>query len=136
MAVGACVTNIIGNSILVPQIGCQGAAISTGISYIVFYLLRTLLGMRYYYVDFKVTRFCMLTMIVSFYAFYNTFNPFSIFSILGYFICLIAIIFLYRKTVIWMLQYGVDFIKSCTRKKVWVDEWIKEIFMAKENDEN
>ena len=57
-------------------------------------------------------------MIVSFYAFYNTFNPFSIFSILGYFICLIAIIFLYRKTVIWMLQYGVDFIKSCTRKKV------------------
>lgn len=118
VAVGACVTNIIGNSILVPQIGCQGAAISTGISYIVFYLLRTLLGMRYYYVDFKVTRFCMLTMIVSFYAFYNTFNPFSIFSILGYFICLIAIIFLYRKTVIWMLQYGVDFIKSCTRKKV------------------
>ena len=35
VASGACITNFIGNTILVPILGCKGAAISTGISYFV-----------------------------------------------------------------------------------------------------
>ena len=33
VALAACITNVIGNELLVPRLGCQGAAISTGISF-------------------------------------------------------------------------------------------------------
>lgn len=51
VAAGACIVNVLGNRMLVPAMGCQGAAISTGISYIVFFALRTYLSNRYFYVD-------------------------------------------------------------------------------------
>lgn len=105
VAVGACVTNIIGNMWLVPQLGAQGAAISTGFSYIIFYLLRTLLGRKYYYVDFRIFHFGILTIVVWLYALYNTFNRFSIYSICGYLGCLILILVLYKDTVIWIVKY-------------------------------
>ena len=110
VAVGACFTNIVGNTILVPKYGCQGAAISTGIAYIVFCLLRTILGQKYYYVDFKLKKFLFLTGVVCLYAAYNTFNPFSSSSVLGYFICLFILLVLYKDTVIWMIQYGINMI--------------------------
>lgn len=116
VAVGACATNIIGNAILVPKWGCQGAAISTGISYIVFYLLRTLLGQKYYYVDFKLARFGIITMITSLYAFYNTFVQFSICAVLGYFVCLVALVVLYKDTIRWMIKYSVELLRQMKLK--------------------
>lgn len=122
VAVGACLTNIIGNTLLVPKFGCQGAAISTGISYIVFYLLRTILGQKYYYVDFKLKKFLILTCVVCLYALYNTFVPFSGIAVLGYFICLFMLLVLYKDTVRWMIQYGIKMVyrhkKYKERKKL------------------
>lgn len=116
VAIGACVTNIIGNTILVPELGCQGAAISTGISYIVFYLLRTLLGMKYYYVDYKLPKFMLLTLIVSVYALYNTFIRFNIGSVIGYFVCLLILITLYKDVVKWIIDYGTKMIKGFLKR--------------------
>ena len=83
VALGACITNIIGNTLLVPKLGCQGAAISTGVSYIVFFTLRTTLANKYYYTDFKLSKFYLLTVATCVYAFYNTFWNFSVFSVIG-----------------------------------------------------
>lgn len=105
VALGACVTNIIGNAILVPRLGGQGAAISTGISYIVFFSLRTYLANQYYYVDFKLKKFYLLTVIVAAYAWYNTFITFNIGSVIGYLICLLALVLLYREHVRWGIEY-------------------------------
>ncbi len=88
VALGACITNIIGNTILVPELGCQGAAISTGISYIVFFSLRTFLSNKYYYTDFGLKRFYLLTLSVCLYALYNTFFKFNVWSVVGYLICI------------------------------------------------
>ena len=99
VAVGACVTNIIGNTILVPILGCQGAAISTGLSYIVFFTLRTVFAGRYYPVDFKLKRFYCYTVLVCAYALYNTFVPFNIGSVIGYVIALAMLVLLYRDVV-------------------------------------
>ena len=44
----ACATNIVGNTLLVPIMGGIGAAISTGLSYIVFFAMRTILSNRYF----------------------------------------------------------------------------------------
>lgn len=116
VAVGACVTNIIGNTILVPKLGCQGAAISTGLSYIVFFALRTVLSNRYFYVDYKLKRFFLLTGIVVIYAFYNTFIAFNIGSIVGYVVCLGALVLLYKNTIVWGVGYLKEFAVKILKK--------------------
>lgn len=117
VAVGACLTNIIGNILLVPKLGCIGAAISTGISYIVFFTLRTILSNKYFYIDFKLNRFYILTFIVSIYAIYNTFVEFNIFSLIGYMICLGALYLLYMKEIKYYLKQGLNQLNSKMRNR-------------------
>lgn len=112
VATGACLTNIIGNIILVPWLGCKGAAISTGISYIVFFTLRTLLSNKYYYVDFKLSKFYILTLIVGLYALYNTFIPFSYVSIVLYFVILAIMLVLYYESIDEIIDYIKKFLKG------------------------
>lgn len=112
VAVVACIINIIGNMILVPIYGCQGAAISTGISYIVFFTMRTVLSNKFFYVDFKLKKFYLLTAIVAAYAFYNTFVQFNAGAVIGYVICLFIMILLYKSTVVWCLEYAIGILKN------------------------
>lgn len=112
VAVIACSVNIAGNIMLVPRLGCQGAAISTGLSYIVFFTMRTILSNRYFYVDFHLRKFYLLTLIVVIYAFYNTFNKFNIVSIFGYIVCLVALILLYKETIIWGIEHIIRLYKK------------------------
>lgn len=110
VAVGACVTNVIGNALLVPILGCKGAAISTGLSYIVFFTLRTFLANKYFYVDFKLKKFYTLTAITVLYAGYSTFCSFGVLSVVSYLICIISILILYRSTVQFCIQYAIKMI--------------------------
>lgn len=116
IAAGACISNIIGNTILVPKFGCQGAAISTGIAYIVFFTLRTVLANRYFYVDFKLIKFYILTVVVSLYALYNMFISFNIGSIIGYGICFLILVGLYKDTVVWGIRYLYQTARSIVKK--------------------
>ena len=117
VSAGSCAANIIGNIILVPRLGCEGAAISTGLSYIVFFTLRTVLSNRYFYVDFKLGRFYTLTFAAVLYSFYNTFFKFGILTIVGYAACVALIIVLYFDSVKWGLSYLSDNIKKILHKK-------------------
>lgn len=117
IAATACITNIIGNTILVPQYGCQGAAISTGISYIVFFTMRTVISNKYFYVDFKLKRFYILTAASCVYAFYNTFVQFNLMSIIGYAVCLLILFLLYKDTVVWGINYMIRFCKDFIAKE-------------------
>lgn len=112
IAGASCLANFIGNTILVPRIGPQGAAISTGLSYILFFALRTLISNHYFYVDFKLKKFTVLTIIVCAYAFYNTFVKFNWLSVVGYVVCVLVIVLLYKDTVIWGLKYLMDAAKK------------------------
>ena len=112
VALGACITNIIGNIILVPIIECKGAAISTGCSYIVFWFLRMTLSNRNYYVDYGNKKMIILLIFTSAYALYNTFSEFNIFSVVAYFILVFIIICLYLSTIKELIQYGLNFIKK------------------------
>lgn len=82
IAVSSCVTNIIGNTILVPIIGAKGAAISTGISYIVFFSMRTWLSIKLYKVNYGLKNFYISTLSLSILAMYMSFNKVNILSIL------------------------------------------------------
>lgn len=116
VAVGACITNIIGNTVLVPIFGSKGAAISTGLSYMVFFTIRTVLSNRYFYVNFRLKAFYLMTAVLVIYALYNTFSRFNIGSIIGYFGCLLVLVSLYRNDVKWSVNYLVSTVKSLKRK--------------------
>lgn len=116
IALGACMTNLLGNTILVPRYGCQGAAISTGISYIVFFTLRTIFSNRFFFIDYSLKKFYLLTLNVALYAFYNTFNRFNLGAIIGYFICLIILFILYKDIVKWGINYTLNLIQSYIKK--------------------
>lgn len=112
VSVGACTVNIIGNIILVPRFGCQGAAISTGLSYIVFFSLRTFFSNKYFYVDFKLKKFYFLTLLSVIYSFYNTFVHFNILTIVGYIFCISVIVFMYIDTIKWGGKYLFNYLKK------------------------
>ncbi len=70
----ACLINLIGNYILVPKVGCRGAAISTALSYIVFMLVRTMLSRHFFYVKYKMNKVMMMTVFLMGYAFFASFS--------------------------------------------------------------
>lgn len=112
----SCLVNFIGNTVLVPRLGGRGAAISTGLSYILFFALRTFFSNRYFPVDFKIKRFMVLTVVVTAYSLYSTFFRFNWIIIVGYLICVLVIIVLYKDTVVWGLKYLNDVLKKILHK--------------------
>lgn len=108
ISIGACIVNYVGNTALVPKLGCQGAAISTGISYIVFFSLRTAFSNKYYYIDYGLKKFVAFTIVVLIYAWYNTFYSFSLWSLVGYLICLLILYILYQDDI----KEGLQIVKK------------------------
>lgn len=105
IAAASCLCNFIGNTTLVPLIGSRGAAISTGVSYIVFFLLRTLLAERYYKVGFRLHKLFILSIVVIGYATYNSFFRFGIISVLLALVCYSVLILCYHDTIKWGWNY-------------------------------
>lgn len=92
------IINIIMNFILVPQMGAVGAAIATGMTYIVFFVLRTIISQKLYYIDFKLSKFYILTTITFFLVVYATFKPVDIITIIISIIILGLIVYFYKST--------------------------------------
>lgn len=99
-----CLANIVGNVLLVPIMGSKGAAISTALSFILFFSVKTWLSNRYFYVDFYLKKFYLLSAIVFLYALFNMFIPFGAYTIIGYVICFSLIMILYRRSVAMMVK--------------------------------
>lgn len=104
IAVGgiACMTNIIGNTILIPLIGPKGAAISTGLSYIVFLLVRTIISNKYYKVEYMFKQFGAVTFVMVVFAALNSYFKFGIWTIFTYLVSISILIFLYKEYVIFL----------------------------------
>ncbi|MEC0304991.1 lipopolysaccharide biosynthesis protein, partial [Terribacillus saccharophilus] len=66
------VINVIGNFILVPKLGAEGAAISTGLSYFLFFMLRTKFSNLVFKVNYKLGSFFISIILLYVYCFYAT----------------------------------------------------------------
>jgi len=82
IAIVSAFTNVIGNIILVPGLGAKGAAISTGISYIIFFIMRTIFSKRYFVVNYNLKRLSMSLISVVMLALYASFNKINMILIL------------------------------------------------------
>jgi O-antigen/teichoic acid export membrane protein len=105
----ACAVNFVGNSFLVPRYGCSGAAISTGISYIVFMIIRTVLSEHYYHIGFNNNKTMILIVGLIIYAWYASFYNSTIVSICLFGVIIFVILALYKKRV-------EELLKTCTER--------------------
>lgn len=99
VALGACISNLLGNMILVPMYGPRGAAISTGISYIIFFILRTFISNKFYKVEYKIKKFYFIVIIAIIYSLYCTFNSFNLQTVIGFILLCGITLFLYRNVI-------------------------------------
>lgn len=67
------ILNVIGNLLLVPKLGAKGAAISTGLSYIIFFSLRTYFSERLINFKFDLKRIYIMIVLLLSYASILTF---------------------------------------------------------------
>lgn len=112
ISLAACLVNFAGNMLLIPIIGGKGAAISTGLSYVVFYSLRTGFGNNYYYFDHNAKRFWVVTLAMIFFAAYNTFFAFGIIDILLFVFLLLLVYWAYSNTANEIFLFITDRIKK------------------------
>lgn len=91
--------NLAGNFLLVPAYGARGAALSTGISYILFFFLRTSISRRCHPVPYRLRRFYLLTALVCAQAFVNTFSQSLAFQVSVSLLATTAIAGAYRKEI-------------------------------------
>lgn len=75
------ILNVIGNLLLVPKLGAKGAAISTGLSYIVFFSLRTYFSERLINFKFDLKRIYIMIVLLLSYALILTFYKNSYFNL-------------------------------------------------------
>lgn len=61
------------NFVLVPKLGAKGAAIATGISYILFFALRTVVGNNFFRIEISIQKFILSLSIFLLIAYINTF---------------------------------------------------------------
>lgn len=93
--ISACV-NIIGNYFLIIHFGAKGAAISTGISYAIFFLLRTLFANHVYPVRYELGKYILGCLLVYILAIYASFLKVNARFILVSVVVLLLITIMYR----------------------------------------
>ena len=100
--------NIIGNILLVPKYGAKGAAISTGISYIIFFSLRTYFSLKLINFGFNLKRIYMVTILLLCYALYLSFYNILKYTILSGGLLIITVLLIYKSV---LLELKQKFIK-------------------------
>lgn len=87
--------NMLGNILLVPYLGARGAAISTGISYIIFFSLRTYFSIRLINFGFELKRIYIVTLFMLLYALFLTFYSDLLLEVSIGILLLILVIYIY-----------------------------------------
>lgn len=91
--------NIAGNLILVPKYGAKGAAISTGLAYVIFFISRTYYGNKYYKIKISLKNFWISATLVYSLAAYSSIYKFDYVILFLSIVSIILILFMYRKTI-------------------------------------
>ena len=100
----ALIFSFAGNIFLVPVFGSKGAALSTGIAYIVYFSVRTFISFRLMPVHFSIVQFVPSFCILIVFLFINTFFTFA------WWINLIPVLFifvLHKNSILTMLYNGI-----------------------------
>jgi len=109
-------TNYLGNIFLVPIYGAKGAAISTGLSYILYFSIGTFISKKLYPINYHLGKFFSATAIFVVVAFINTFAGSLVWQILSSLVGLILIVLVYSNEVRYVLDLVVDELRRVKNK--------------------
>lgn len=103
IAAFAAIFNVIGNIILVPRLGATGAAISTGLAYVVFFAFRTYYANKFYKINFKFFKFGVCVVFVYILAAYSSKYKFNLTILILTIINIAVILYSYKNIIFDML---------------------------------
>ncbi|MDG5471369.1 oligosaccharide flippase family protein [Jeotgalibacillus sp. ET6] len=104
----ACGVNILGNWLFVPSYGALGAAVSTAISYVVFFTLRTVISLKYFKVSYPLVRIYIMAVLISIYAYASIVTSHFWLNIIWGLIPLTALLILYYRDIIFIVKNGLN----------------------------
>lgn len=96
------ISNIVGNYMLIPNYGAKGAAIATGLSYILFFTLRTYFSNKCYPIKFHLFKFALSIIAVYILAFYSSFHNFNLVILFITIFVIVLVCYLYKNTLIYI----------------------------------
>ena len=102
----SCIVNLIGNILLIPVLGSKGAAVSTGLSYIVFFTMRTIFSNHYFPVNYNLKRFYLLTAVFVVGSWYHMYHSFDAMIVIIFIVTIVTICILYRDTISDIINLG------------------------------
>lgn len=108
--------NMTGNYFLITAFGAKGAAISTGLAYIVFFILRTFLANKVYPVKFAVTRFLVACGGVYVLAIYASFSVVTVQFLLAALAVAVLISIMYKDILKDIIGIGMKIFKKGFKK--------------------
>ncbi len=92
--------NFVGNLILVPRVGARGAALSTGLSFLVLFIMRTKISQKFYSVNYPLRKIYICTAVVVLLCFFMTFADNLLWNILLGSIGFGVITGIYKQTIV------------------------------------
>lgn len=113
----SCLLNFVGNTVLTPVLGPQGAALSTGISYIVFFAVRTYFANKVFYVDYKLSRFAVSTVALLLFAVYGSVHSFSVIQVAMFLGVTAVTLLAYREHIPFAVSYARQTVLRFLKKK-------------------
>ncbi|AFG35211.1 membrane protein involved in the export of O-antigen and teichoic acid [Fervidobacterium pennivorans DSM 9078] len=104
IAATSALANFVGNTLLVPILGGKGAAISTGLSYIVFFSMRTLISKRLYDVKYDLSKIVVSNIVIVIVALIGTFRRSTLETILSALVGILVVLLLYHKELKYLMK--------------------------------
>lgn len=112
----AAIFNLIGNFLLIPIFGAKGAAVSTGLSFIIVFAIESSVSKKLYPVPYNLRKVYYLVISFIFSASFHTFSQNLFLSILSSLVGLLATVFLYKSEFSKVFSVSVDLIKGIIHK--------------------
>lgn len=107
-----CILNIILNLLFIPILGSLGAAVSTGISYTLFFVMRTIFSVRCFRVDYNIKKFILMTILYYIFVIYNSVNKINIVCVFMFTIYVVIIFSIYKSRIRELIRLGIEYLKD------------------------
>jgi O-antigen/teichoic acid export membrane protein len=108
----AALFNLAGNSLLVPVLGAKGAAVSTGLSFIIVFAIESSVSKKLYPVPYDLKKvYCLVSLFVLSAAL-HTFSENLLLPVVSSVFGIFVTILVYKTEFLKMMSIGIDFLKS------------------------
>jgi len=117
ISVACAIVNFIGNTVLVPIYGAKGAAFSTGMSYIVYYIMRMRISEKLYPIGFDKKRPPLVVLILTLVAMRGTISSDILQNVFFSFIGIVLLLIIYKNEFVTLISQFKGTIGFLVKKK-------------------